>query len=390
MEYLAGKETVEKEIPGGVACQKDRHHVIADRKGKKMQKDQRMASLFVIVGFSVCFFLAVNSVQLMNVILIENQEAEHMSDRWYNFDTESLIESEEPDTDYLVKQLIAILTQDSSQSIAVVDYWIYEENVMDSVEVNIIFKKQKDNRVCLLGKAYQEHFWHESKPISEIVLSGEKYSVDGVQKDFSPYLSDDKVYLYWDNMTKSQQNNLLETISNDIAGGVILTMEIDESETLQKKYKESIQNEIGVSLVRYEASNVSENFDARIYTSFGKILCPIVLIFCVFNVVIVVQFWVRTNQKEWCIRRYLGYDLSALWWILVKQLLKLMSLSILLGIIIEIIYMQLFHSIVLIQKNILLELGILFAMLAVLLLLLSIAAICETAKYTESIERANL
>ena len=372
------------------SCHNDEQHVIADRKEKEMQKDQRMASLFVIVGFSVCFFLIVNYVQLMNVILIENQETEHMSDRWYHFDAESLLESKEPEVDSLVKQLFSILTQDSSQSISVVDYWIYEENIMDSVEVNVIFKKQKDNHVCLLGKAYQEHFWHESKPISEIILSGEKYTVDGIQKDSSPYISDDKVYLYWNNMTESQQKNLLEIISNDIAGGVILTLEIDESKTLQKQYKERIWDELEVSLVRYQSNIVSGNFDARIYTSFGKILCPIVLLFSVFNVVIVVQFWVRTNQKEWCIRRYLGYDLSALWWILVKQLMKLISFSILLGIMIELIYMQLFHSIVLIQKNIVLELMMLFVMLAALLLLLSIAAICETAKYTESIERANL
>lgn len=351
-----------------------------------------MASLFVIVGFSVCFFLIVNSVQLMNVILIENQETEHMTAKWFDFDTESLLESEEAgeEVNLLVKHLFSILTQNSSHSISVVDNWIYEENVMDSVEVNIVFKKQKDNYVCLLGKAYQEHFSHVTEPISEIVFSGEKYQVNGVQTDSSPYITDDKIYLYWDNMTDSQQQNILDILSSDIAGGVILTLEIDESRQLQKQYQQKVQDELGISLSKHPSYGDSGNFDARIYTSFGKILCPIVLIFSVCNVVIVVRFWVRTNKKEWCIRRYLGYDLCALWWILVKQLMKLMFFSILLGIVIETIYLRLFHSIVLIQKNIIMQLVMLFAMLAVLLLLLSIAAICETAKYTESIERTNL
>lgn len=147
---------------------------------------------------------------------------------------------------------------------------------------------------------------------------------------------------------------------------------------------------MGVPLINHTTEDVSGNFDARIYTSFGKILCPIVLLFSIFNTVIVVQFWVRANQKEWCIRRYLGYDLFALWQLLVKQLMKFMFFSMLLGLTLELIYVQMFYSIVLVQKNILLELAMIFFILAMLLLLLSFAAICETAKYTESIERTNL
>ena len=292
----------------------------------------------------------------MNVILIENEEAKHMTAQWFNFDTESYLESEETEegTDLLVKRLFSILTQNPSHSISIVDYWIYEENIMDSVEVNVIFKKQRDNQTCLLGKAYGEHYLHVTDTISKIDLSGMEYIVNGTQQEFSPYVSDDKIYLYWNNMTKEQQENLLEIISNDIVGGVILTIEVDESSEIKKQYQQKIQDELGVSLIKYAAEDGSGNFDARIYTSFGKILCPIVLLFSIFNTVIVVQFWVRTNRKEWCIRRYLGYDLFVLWKLLVKQLMRFMLFSMFLGITLEIIYMQLFHSIVLIQKNILL------------------------------------
>lgn len=357
-----------------------------------MQKDHRMASLFVIAGFSICFFLVINSVQLMNVIFIENEETKHMTAQWFDFDTESYLEMEgaEEGVDFLVKHLFSLLTQDASHSISIVDYWVYEENIMDSVEINVIFKKQRDNQICRIGKAYQDHYLHPTDSIREIVLSGEKYIVNGVQQKSSPYVSDDKVYLYWDNMTERQQENLLEIISNDIAGGVILTMEVDESSKIKKQYQQKIQDELGISLIKHTTEGGSGNFDARIYTSFGKILCPIVLLFSIFNTVIVVQFWVRTNQKEWFIRRYLGYDLFELWRLLVKHLMKFMLFSMLLGLTLEIIYMQLFRSIVLIQKNIFLELIMIFFMLVIILLLLSVAAICETAKYTESIERTKL
>lgn len=217
---------------------KDRQYAIVARKGKIMQKDQRMASLFVIAGFSICFFLVVNSVQLMNVILIENEETEHMTEQWFDFDTESYLELEkaEEEVDLLVKHLFSLLTKDALHSISIVDYWIYEENIMDSVEINVIFKKQRGNQICQIGKAYQNHYLHPTDSIREIVLSGEKYIVNGVQQKSSPYVSDDKVYLYWDNMTEEQQENLLEIISNDIAGGVILTIEIDESSEIKKQY----------------------------------------------------------------------------------------------------------------------------------------------------------
>ena len=359
------------------------------------------SSLFLTLGMALTFFLMLNSINIIRSINYEREIKEKESyfydepyeiimpnEKVEEIDGTLCYSSDDFDGRFFLEEVIAICSEFDGNACLVTGMktkdglghtihtylCINEERVisLDNGKRDVIMSKTQ-----VKGKAYVPEGMKSYIEDGRVRINGSIFDVAGVINDNSINMSEDIWVIVSDDLDDEFKNVILSTEGDRIYSGYqgfwirFQTNDSDGAEKFEKIEKKLLEKGFIVRGLEKNSSNSEDEVDVSEYVFVLQSLNTILIVFAIVSCMYVISLWIDRRISELMIRKSFGGSTKVIICVIVKDLLKLSSISMIVAVLLQIVYREVFPVVELMIniefKDILLVAGGMLAIVAALL-----------------------
>lgn len=310
---------------------------------KKKIIHYKLSSSLMIIGIVVAFICLFNGINLYHIMITESRENSYYSYKEmisciYDSMGEDISLGDLLKSDKGIVRLSDVnLYRDADNTLGLVDiimcqneelvYPIVEGKLPDTdkdiiVPTVVIGRKQLSNTTYHNGKRYYK-------------LEGVDCEVSAVIGTEGSELFDYKILLYY----KGSDDVLKKMVDRNNNISFVIESNLDDTKLILKSIRDNaISNNYKVAIGG--GSDYEDYFkvddSAKMYI--------LIFAFCIINIIIVSEFWVRARIEEIAIRKVFGYQDLKIWFLLYRDMIINVIVSILIALLIQMVLITFFKD----------------------------------------------
>lgn len=315
-----------------------------EQKVKRKIIHYKLSSLLMIIGIIVAFVCFFNGVNLYHIMITESREGnlyryKNVINCIYDSMGEKLSLDATLTSDKGIVRLSEVhLYRDGDNTLGLTDiimcqneeliYPVIEGEIPDSdkdisVPTVIVGRKQLANTTYCNGKRYY-------------TLEGTDCEVCAVIGTEGSELFDYKIILYY----KGAGKDLKKAIDQNSNLSFVIESNLYDTKMILKSICDNaISNEYNVAI----GGGNSSDDDIYIVDDSAKMYL-IIFLFSIINIIIVSELWIKARYREIAVRKVFGYDDLKIYFLLYRDMIKIVFISVVIAVLIQVILKAVFNE----------------------------------------------
>jgi len=313
-----------------------------------------LTGVLMTLSLSFTFFLILNSIRIINLINDEVKVDEYVKCMYVSTELlDAETEQDEKTFEELSRKadLFEILNEEtcnvSLYSIALnskvregtirVQYVVSYNESLDRKVVSGEIPNADFTNGCVL---ITESMLDATESINDkkyIELNGDVYEISGIIRDVSVGQSEREVIIFAGAMSKEQKTKVFSEKTGNKWKTIHIGSNVNNPLNVYKSINDKL-NKYGMQLTSHGGLSHSQLEESTRYMN--SVLQPIMIFFSFTNVFVVTGIWVKKRLRECAIRKSFGATYDMIMVHLIKEMFKCVIVSVVIGAIIQFVYLR--------------------------------------------------